>query len=71
MPRGPAEDLGLLGTVEGAEAYCIIRTVVETARKRGWDILETLAMRPDWLIRKLGMARTRLKATEIPAGVAG
>jgi len=56
MSRVRQKVSGCFRTVEGAEAYCILRTVVETARKRGWDIMETLAMRPDRLIRRLGLA---------------
>jgi len=47
---------GCFQTVAGAERYCILWTVVETARKRDWDILETLGMHPDRIIRKLDLA---------------
>jgi len=71
MPRVRQKVSGCFRTVEGAEAYCILRTVVETARKRGWDILETLGMHPDRIIRRLGPARARRQATESAAGMAG
>ena len=33
---------GCFRTLEGAENFCILRTVIETARKQGLDILTTL-----------------------------
>jgi len=44
---------GIFRTEEGAENCCMLRTVIETARKQGWDILESLSMSVDLLIRKL------------------
>jgi len=44
---------GSFRTEEGAENFCMLRTVIETARKQGWDILESLSMGADFLIRKL------------------
>ena len=41
---------GCFRTEEGAENFCILRTVVETARKQGWDIMQTLRTAPDPLI---------------------
>ena len=41
---------GCFRTEEGAENFCILRTVVETARKQGWDIMQTLRNAPDPLI---------------------
>ena len=48
--------LGCFRTEEGAESFCILRTVVETARKQGWDIMQTLRTAPDQLILKLKVA---------------
>ena len=44
---------GCFRTEEGAENFCILRTVVETARKQGWDIMQTLKTAPDQLILML------------------
>ena len=41
---------GCFRTEEGAENFCILRTVIETARKQGWDIMQTLRTAPDPLI---------------------
>jgi len=38
---------GCFQTIAGAEGVCILRTVIETARKQGWDILETLGTVPE------------------------
>ena len=37
-------------TEEGTENFCILRTVIETARKQGWDIMQTLMSAADQLI---------------------
>ncbi len=37
----------------GAERFAIVRSVVSTARKRAWDILQTLAAQPPELTGKL------------------
>ena len=42
---------GCFRTEEGAENFCTLRTVTETARKQGWDILQTLKTAPDQLVR--------------------
>ena len=34
-------------TEAGAEKFCTIQTVIETARKQSWDILQTLKSAPD------------------------
>ena len=47
---------GCFRTEEGAENFCILRTVVETARKQGWDIMQTLRTAPDQLILMLKVA---------------
>ena len=44
---------GCFRTEAGAENFCTLRTVIETARKQGWDILQTLKTAPDQLIQKL------------------
>ena len=41
---------GCFRTEEGAENFCILRTVIETARKQGWNIMQTLNTTPDQLI---------------------
>lgn len=43
-------------TVKGAEDFATLRTLIGTARKRGWDILAALALEPPHLIAKLQMA---------------
>jgi transposase len=37
-------------SVDGAEDFAVIRSLLSTARKQGWDILQALASRPDRLI---------------------
>ena len=44
---------GCFRTKGGAENFCVLRTVIETARKQGWDILETLKKIADQLILNL------------------
>ncbi len=44
---------GCFRTHVGAENFCTLRTVIETARKQGWSILETLRTLPDQLILNL------------------
>ena len=41
---------GCFRTEEGAENFCRLRTVIETARKQGWEILQTLKTAPDKLV---------------------
>jgi transposase len=41
---------------EGAEDFAVIRSLLSTARKQGWDILQALASRPDRLIAELQVA---------------
>jgi transposase len=38
---------------QGAEDFAVIRSLLSTARKQGWDILQALASRPDRLIKEL------------------
>ncbi len=40
----------------GAEDFSVIRSLILTARKQGWDILRTLAGQPDDLAAKLKVA---------------
>jgi transposase len=40
-------------TMAGAKTFACNRSVVSTARKQGWNILETLAASPTTLIRRL------------------
>ena len=43
-------------SVDGAEDFAVIRSLLSTARKQGWDILQALASRPDHLIAELQIA---------------
>jgi transposase len=43
-------------SVDGAEDFAVIRSLLSTARKQGWDILQTLASRPERLIAELQIA---------------
>jgi transposase len=43
-------------SVGGAEDFAVIRSLLSTARKQGWDILRALASRPDRLIAELQAA---------------
>jgi transposase len=43
-------------SVDGAEDFAVIRSLLSTARKQGWDILQALAARPDHLIAELQIA---------------
>jgi transposase len=43
-------------SVDGAEDFAVIRSLLSTARKQGWDILQALASRPDRLIAELQIA---------------
>jgi transposase len=47
---------GCFRTVDGANDFITLRTVLATARKQGWSLLQTLQESPDALIRKLGAA---------------
>ena len=44
---------GCFRTEEGAENFCTTRTVIETARKQGWYILQTLKTALDQLVLML------------------
>lgn len=43
-------------SVDGAEDFAVIRSLLSTSRKQGWDILQALASRPDQLIAELRVA---------------
>ena len=43
-------------SVEGAEDFAVIRSLLSTARKQGWDILQALASQPHRLIAELRSA---------------
>jgi len=53
MTKIRREVSGIFRTEEGAEIFRIPRTVIETARKRGWDIPKSLSTSPDRLIQDL------------------
>jgi hypothetical protein len=40
----------------GAENFAVIRTILSTARKQGWNILDTLTQPADMLCQKLRKA---------------
>jgi transposase len=43
-------------TSQGADNFATLRTLIGTARKRGWDMLETLSSCPTQLIHKISVA---------------
>jgi transposase len=40
----------------GAEDFAVIRSLLSTARKQGWDLLQTLTSDPRQLIARLRLA---------------
>ena len=44
---------GCFRSVQGADDFAVIRTLIGTAKKRGWDLLDTLQNDPAKLIAKL------------------
>jgi transposase len=40
----------------GAEIFAVIRSVLSTARKQGWDLVATLMQQPEILLRELNIA---------------
>lgn len=40
-------------TVKGAEDFATLRTLIGTARKRGWNLLATLTLEPEHVVAKL------------------
>jgi transposase len=53
MMKAKQKISGCFRTDAGAADFAVIRTLISTARKRGWDVLETLATDPAHLIAKL------------------
>lgn len=47
---------GCFRTAEGAENFLTLRSVLSTARKQGWSLMDTLQEKPDALIAKLRAA---------------
>jgi transposase len=43
-------------SIDGAEDFAVIRSLLSTARKQGWDILQVLASRPGRLVAELQVA---------------
>ena len=43
-------------SLDGAKDFAIIRTLISTARKRGWDLLNALIADPSRLIAQLSLA---------------
>jgi transposase len=42
---------GAFRSLEGAQAFAILRSIIATAAKQARDILQTLSARPDQLIQ--------------------
>jgi transposase len=40
----------------GAETFAIIRSVLSTAKKQGWDLIATLMQHPEFLLQSLKTA---------------
>jgi transposase len=47
---------GCFRTATGAQDFAVLRTVLSTARKQGWNLIETLQESPEALIAKLRIA---------------
>ncbi len=47
---------GSFRSTTGAQNHAVLRTVLDTARKQGWNLLETLRAPPDELIQRLEMS---------------
>ncbi len=47
---------GSFRSTTGAQNHAVLRTVLDTARKQGWNLLETLRAPPDELIKRLEMS---------------
>ena len=45
--------LGCFRSQEGAQEFVMLSGVIETAKKRGWDIIQTLLLSPEALAAKL------------------
>jgi hypothetical protein len=44
---------GAFRTLETAHAFAVLRSIVATARKRSWNILQTITAQPHALIQAL------------------
>ena len=53
MTKVKAKISGGFRTIQGADTFATIRSVVSTARKRGWHVLDTLAAPADCLLPRL------------------
>jgi transposase len=47
---------GCFRSVQGAQDFAVIRTLIGTARKRGWGIIQSLLRDPQALINDLSAA---------------
>ena len=47
---------GCFRTVQGLKDFCTLRSIIETARKQGWNVLEVLQTPPDKLIQMIEAA---------------
>ena len=47
---------GCFRTVQGLKDFCTLRSIIETARKQGWDVLDILQTPPDKLIQMIESA---------------
>ena len=47
---------GCFRTVQGLRDFCTLRSIIETARKQGWDVLKVLQTPPDKLIQMIEAA---------------
>ncbi len=47
---------GSFRSTTGAQNHAVLRTVLDTARRQGWNLLETLRAPPDELIQRLEMS---------------
>ena len=47
---------GCFRTVQGLKDFCTLRSIIETARKQGWNVLEVLQTPPDKLIQMIKAA---------------
>ena len=54
LPELPTTTVAAMN--QHSRGHSILRSIVETARKQGWDILETLQKPPDELIRMIEAA---------------
>jgi transposase len=43
-------------STEGAEDFAVMRSLISTAKKQGWDVIRTLNHDPDALLRMLQIA---------------